>query len=125
MTLRAGRPNRIMSLSSVQIDTELAVLLADYLGDQEKDQGYDVLMRRAADHRIYDRISRWRTASYPEVTTVAVVRKLLPVADRTHMAKTLGMSLGDLENQLTLALPKGVRDHARTLSCRLPRWQRL
>lgn len=93
--------------------------------DQEKDQGYDVLMRRAADHRIYDRISRWRTASYPEVTTVAVVRKLLPVADRTHMAKTLGMSLGDLENQLTLALPKGVRDHARTLSCRLPRWQRL
>ena len=106
MTLHTDRPNRIMSLPTVQIGTGLAVLLADYLGDQEKDQGYDGPMRRAADHRIYDRISRRRTASYLEVTTVAVVRKLLPVADRTHMAKALGMSFGDLENELTLALLK-------------------
>ncbi|MQS00131.1 hypothetical protein [Gluconobacter aidae] len=125
MTLHADRPNRIMSLSTVQISTEPAVLLAYYLCDEGKDCGYDGLMRRAADHRIYDRVSRWRTASDPESTTVAVVRKLLPVADRTHMAKALGWSLGALENQLTSALPKAVRDHARTLSCRLPRWHRL
>lgn len=36
MTLHTDRPNRIMSLPSVQIGTELAVLLADYLDDQEK-----------------------------------------------------------------------------------------
>lgn len=125
MSLHTDRPNRIMSLPTVQIGTELAVLLADYLGDQEKNQGYDGLMRRAADHRIYDRVSRWRTASDPEATTVAVVRKLLPVADRTHVAEALGWSLGDLENQLTSALPKAVRDHGRILSCRLPRWHRL
>ncbi|MFT8809613.1 hypothetical protein [Gluconobacter sp.] len=125
MTLHTDRPNRIMSLPTVQIGTELAVLLTDYLGDEEKGRGYDSLMRRAADHRVYDRVSRWRTESDPEPTTVAVVRKLLPVADRTHMAKTLGMSLGALENQPTSALPKAVRDHARTLSCRLPRWHRL
>ena len=89
MTLHTDRPNRIMSLPTVQIGTELAVLLADYLGDQEKNQGYNGLMRRAADHRIYDRVSRWRTAPEPKATTVAVVRKLLPVADRTHMAKAL------------------------------------
>ncbi|WP_225198915.1 MULTISPECIES: hypothetical protein [Gluconobacter] len=93
-----------MSLPTVQIGTKLAALLTDYLGDEEKDRGYDGLMRRAADHRVYDRVSRWRTASDPEPTTVAVVRKLLPVADRTHMAKALGWSLGALETQLTPAL---------------------
>ncbi|AQT05787.1 hypothetical protein [Acetobacter persici] len=104
MTLHTDRPNRIMSLPTVQIGTKLAALLTDYLGDEEKGRGYDGLMRRAADHRVYDRVSRWRTASDPEPTTVAVVRKLLPVADRTHMAKALGWSLGALETQLTPAL---------------------
>ncbi|CDG40487.1 hypothetical protein ASAP_2442 [Asaia bogorensis] len=39
-----------------------------------------------------------------------MIRKLLPGADRTHMDKALGWSrsLGDLENQLTSALPKAV-----------------
>lgn len=72
MTLHTDRPNRIMSLPTVQIGTELAVLLADYLGDQEKNQGYNGLMRRAADHLIYHLVSRWRTAPDPEATAVAV-----------------------------------------------------
>ena len=52
MTLHTDRPNRIMSLPTVQIGTELAVQLTDYLGDEEKGRGYDSLMRRAADHRV-------------------------------------------------------------------------
>ena len=67
MTLHTDRPNRIMSLPTVQIGTGLAVLLADYLGDQEKDQGYDGPMRRAADHRIYDRISSVVAVRYARV----------------------------------------------------------
>ena len=90
MTLHTDRPNKIMSLPTVQISTELAVLLAHYLSYEEKDRGYGGLMHRAADHLIYHLVSRWRTAPDPEATTVAVVRKLLPVADRTHMAKALG-----------------------------------
>ncbi|WP_228391869.1 hypothetical protein [Gluconobacter aidae] len=90
MTLHTDRPNKIMSLPTVQISTELAILLAYYLSYEEKDRGYGGLMRRAADHLIYHLVSRWRTAPDPEATTVAVVQKLLPVADRTHMAKALG-----------------------------------
>lgn len=69
MTLHTDRPNKIMSLPTVQISTELAVLLAYYLSYEEKDRGYSGLMRRAADHQIYERVSRWRTASDPEATT--------------------------------------------------------
>ncbi|MBB2206457.1 hypothetical protein HLH27_15775 [Gluconacetobacter takamatsuzukensis] len=99
-------------------------MLADYLGDDEKGRGYIALMRRAADHGIYDRIVRWGTSPRPEATTVAVVRMLLPSTDRMQMANILGMSLESLEERLALVLPRGVRDYARTLSCRLPHWHR-
>lgn len=125
MTLHASAQNRRTPLPTIQAGADLTVLLADYLGNEEKGRGYAGLMRRAADHRLYDRVSRWRTAPNPETTAVAVVRKLLPMVDRTRMANILGMSLENLEVQLTAALPKAVREHARTVSCHLPRWHRL
>ncbi|CDG40486.1 hypothetical protein ASAP_2441 [Asaia bogorensis] len=48
MTLHTDRPNRIKSLSTVQIGTNLAVFLADHLSDQEKDQGYNGVGRPIA-----------------------------------------------------------------------------
>ncbi|WP_317135249.1 hypothetical protein [Nguyenibacter vanlangensis] len=125
MTLHAYTQNGSTMPPAFQINADLSVLLADYLGDGEQDRGYAALMRRAADHGIYDRVARWRTSPNPDATTVAVVRTLLPATDRMHMADILALSVDSLEQQLTVALLKAVREHARTLSCRLPRWHRV